>query len=109
MKCSRWLCAAAAAMMAVFSLSGHADERAIRQVFKTKLPSAQVISVEKLRYADLYEVAVQGNEGYRVFYTDALGQIMLMGTLIETRTDRNLTEERLRKLSAIDWNKLPFQ
>ncbi len=92
-----------------FSLAASADEQTIRQVFKTKLPSAQMISVEKLRYADLYEVAVQGNEGYRVFYTDALGQIMLIGTLVETRTDRNLTEERLRKLSAIDWNKLPFQ
>ena len=86
-----------------------ADEQTIRQVFKTKLAGAQVISIEKLRYADLYEVAVQGDEGYRVFYTDALGQIMLVGTLVETRTDRNLTEERLRKLSAIDWNQLPFQ
>ena len=92
-----------------FSMAASADEQTIRQVFKTKLPSAQVISIEKLRYADLYEVAVQGNEGYRVFYTDALGQIMLIGTLVETRTDRNLTEERLRKLSAIDWNQLPFQ
>lgn len=103
-----WVCAVAAAIT-TFSMAASADEQTIRQVFKTKLPSAQVISVEKLRYADLYEVAVQGNEGYRVFYTDALGQIMLIGTLIETRTDRNLTEERLRKLSAIDWNKLPFQ
>lgn len=92
-----------------FSMAASADEQTIRQVFKTKLPSAQVISIEKLRYADLYEVAVQGNEGHRVFYTDALGQIMLIGTLVETRTDRNLTEERLRKLSAIDWNQLPFQ
>ncbi len=103
-----WICAAAAAIT-TFSMAVRGDEQMIRQVFKAKLPGAQVISVEKLRYADLYEVAVQGNEGYRVFYTDALGQIMLIGTLIETRTDRNLTEERLRKLSAIDWNQLPFQ
>lgn len=102
-----WFCAVAAAIT-TFSMVASADEQAIRQVFKTKLPSAQVISIEKLRYADLYEVAVQGNEGYRVFYTDALGQVMLVGNLIETRTDRNLTEERVRKLSAIDWNKLPF-
>lgn len=103
-----WFCAVAAAIT-TFSMAASADERTIRQAFKTKLPSAQVISVERMRYADLYEVAVQGNEGYRVFYTDALGQIMLIGTLIETRTDRNLTEERVRQLSAIDWNKLPFQ
>ena len=103
-----WFWAFAAAITS-FAVAARANEETIRQVFKTKLPSAQVISVEKLRYADLYEVSVKGNEGYRVFYTDGLGQIMLIGTLIETRTDRNLTEERLRKLSAIDWNKLPFQ
>ena len=103
-----WFCAVAVAVTA-FSMAARADEQTIRQVFKIKLPGAQVISVEKLRYADLYEVAVQGNEGYRVLYTDAAGQIMLIGTLIETRNDRNLTEERLRKLSAIEWNKLPFQ
>lgn len=33
---------------------------------------------------------------------------MIVGNLIDMRTDRNLTEERLRKLSAIDWNQLPF-
>ena len=98
----------AAAVAIAFSLAASADEQTIRQVFATKLPSVHVIGVEKLRYADLYEVTVQGNEGYRVFYTDALGQIMLIGTLVETRTDRNLTEERVRKLSAIDWNQLPF-
>lgn len=103
-----WFCAVAAAIM-TFPMAARADEQTIRQVFKKQLPGAQVISVEKLHYAELYEVAVQGNEGYRVVYTDALGQIMLIGTLIETRTDRNLTEERVRKLSAIDWSKLPFQ
>ncbi|MGH8620560.1 MAG: DsbC family protein [Burkholderiales bacterium] len=80
----------------------------MRQVFKSKLPNAQVIGVEKLRYADLYEVTVKGDKGYAVFYTDALGQVMLIGNMIETRTDRNLTEERVRSLSAIDWSKLPF-
>ena len=92
-----------------FSLAAHADEQVIRQLFKSKLPNSQVISVEKLRYADLYEVAVRGSEGYRVFYTDALGQVMFVGNLFETRTDRNLTEERVRKLSVIDWKALPFQ
>jgi thiol:disulfide interchange protein DsbC len=89
-------------------MAASADEQAIRQLFKSKLPNTQVISVEKLRYAELYEVTVQGDKGYAVFYTDALGQVMFVGNLIETRTDRNLTEERVRKLSAIDWNKLPF-
>jgi thiol:disulfide interchange protein DsbC len=99
------------AITAAFALSldARADEQAIRRVFKSKVPNAQVIAVEKLHYADLYEVTVLGSEGYALFYTDALGQVILIGKLIETRTDRNLTEERLRKLSAIDWSQLPFQ
>lgn len=81
----------------------NADEQTIREAFKSKLPGAQVISVEKLRYADLYEVAVKGSEGYRVFYTDAQGQVMLIGDMIETRTDRNPIEELValgRRLGA---------
>lgn len=108
MNFSKWFCAAAAVAVAAISLAARADEQAIRQVFKSKLPNSQVIGVEKLRYAELYEVTVQGDQGYAVFYTDAQGQVMLIGNMIETRTDRNLTEERLRKLSAIDWNQLPF-
>ena len=107
---NRWLygCAVATAIT-TFSMAAPADEQTIRQVFRTKLPSTQILDVKKLRYGELYEVSVQGDKGYAVFYTDALGQVMLVGNLIETRTDRNLTEERVRKLSAIDWNKLPFQ
>jgi len=100
---------AVVAGVTAYSPGAFPDEQAIRQVFKSKLPNTQVTSVEKLRYADLYEVTVLGDKGHAVFYTDALGQIMLVGNLIETRTDRNLTEERMRKLSAIDWNSLPFQ
>jgi len=103
------LCVAAVGAAISFSPAARPDEQTIRQVFKAKLPNTQVIGVEKLRYAELYEVTVLGDRGHAVFYTDALGQIMLVGNLIETRTDRNLTEDRVRKLSAIGWNKLPFQ
>lgn len=99
----------AAAVAIAFSQPASGNEQTIRQVFRTKLPSTQLIGVKKLPYGDLYEVSVRGDRGYAVFYTDAQGQVMLVGNLIETRTDRNLTEERVRQLSAIDWNQLPFQ
>lgn len=108
MKRSRWVFAITAAALALLASSSLADEQAIRSVFKAKLPNTTVLSIQKLRYADLYEVSVQGSEGYAVFYTDALGQVMLIGNLIETRTDRDLTEERLRALAKVDWNGLPF-
>ena len=100
---------AAVGTAVVFSPAARPDERTIREVFKSRLPNSQVIGVEKLPYAGLYEVTVLDDRGHAIFYTDTLGQVMLIGKLVETRTDRDLTEDRLRKLSAIDWNQLPFR
>ena len=109
-------------MSRAFSLSGivaaaaltvaataFADEQAIRQALKARIPNAEVLSVQKLPYAGLYEIAVRRGDDTAIYYSDALGQVIIVGNLIDMRTDRNLTEERLRKLSAIDWNQLPFQ
>ncbi len=108
MKRSRRLCAIAAAATLVVSLPGFADEQAIRQALRSRIPNAQILSIQKLPYAGLYEIAVRRGDDTAIYYSDALGQVMIVGTLIDMRTDRNLTEERLRRLSAIDWNQLPF-
>jgi Disulfide bond isomerase protein N-terminus len=52
--------------LALLALTAHADERVIRKVFKSKLPDAKVLSVQKLPYAGLYEVAVQREDGARI-------------------------------------------
>jgi thiol:disulfide interchange protein DsbC len=103
-----WLCAVTVGIV-TFSMAARADEEAIRTALKSRIPGAQVISIQKLPYAGLYEVAVRRGANTAIYYSDALGQIMIVGELIDMRTDRNLTEERLRKLSAIDWNELPFR
>lgn len=103
-----WTCTIAVAAT-TFSIAARADEQAIRQALGSRIPAAQIISIQKLPYAGLYEIAVRRGEDTAIYYSDALGQIMIVGNMIDLRTDRNLTEERLRKLSAIDWNQLPFQ
>ena len=101
---------AAALALAFFSTASQADERAIRDVFRNTVPNVKVLSVQKLPYAGLHEVVVERTDGIRIYYTDAKAQIVLAGAnLIETRTQRSLTEERLRRLNAIDWSALPFQ
>lgn len=85
------------------------DEQAIRRVLGAKLGGAKIVSVQKLPGVDLYEVAVMREGGYAIFYTDALAQYFISGNAVDVRSGRNLTEERLRKLSAIEWNQLPFQ
>ena len=101
---------AAVAVLALVPLTAHTDERAIRTVIKEKVPDAQIVSIQKLPYAGLFEVAVRRDGTNEVYYTDALANVILVGAnAIETRTDRSLTEERLRKLSAIAWKDLPFR
>ena len=107
----RRFCAALTALTVVF-FAGAAwpDEQAIRKVLKAKLPDAKVLSVKRLPYGGLYEVAVRQGDQPRVFYTDAEARIVVIGAnVIETATDRSLTEERLRQLTSIDWNTLPFK
>lgn len=92
----------------VSSMTAHAEEQAIRKALRARIPEAQIISVQKLPYAGLYEVAVRRGNDTAIYYSDALGQVMIVGNIVELRTDRNLTEERLRTLTAIDWKQLPF-
>ncbi len=96
-------------ILAMIGTAGQADEQQIRTVFQAKIPGTKVLSILKLPYAGLYEVSIQGPNGPAVYYSDASAQVLFIGNLIETRTERNLTDERLRKLSAIDWKGLPFQ
>jgi thiol:disulfide interchange protein DsbC len=53
----------------------------------------------------LYEVRI----GSEILYTDEQGNHLIQGSLIDTRTRANLTEERIEKLTAIDFSTLPFK
>jgi len=42
---------------------------------------------------------VRGEGGARIFYTDAKATVLVDGSIIDARTGRNLTEERLREVA----------
>jgi thiol:disulfide interchange protein DsbC len=67
----------------------------------TNLPKIDEIS--KTPMNGLYEVRM-GND---VMYSDAEGNFLIQGALIDVRQKRNLTEERMEKLSAIPFDQLP--
>ena len=85
-----------------------ADEAAIRRVIEEKL-GARVVSIQPAAVEGLYEVHFQSREGPRIVYTDENAAHIFVGELYEARRDRNLTEERLRRLSAIDFGTLPLE
>lgn len=80
-----------------------ADEADIRKAMEAKL-GTKVESVTKAGYLGLYEVFADGN----IVYTDEKGTAIIVGPLIDGKTMKNVTEERVRKLTAIRFGDLPL-
>lgn len=84
-----------------------AQEAAIRKNLPQRFPELKVIDeVSKTPIAGVYEIRVNGTE---VYYTDAQGDYLMVGNLYDTKQRRNLTEERIDKLTAIKFDSLPFK
>jgi thiol:disulfide interchange protein DsbC len=84
-----------------------AQEAAIRKNLADRLPAfSKIDEVSKTPMNGLYEIRVNDSD---IFYTDAEGNFLVQGNLIDTRAKRNLTEERVEKLSAIDFGALPLK
>jgi thiol:disulfide interchange protein DsbC len=98
--------AAAALLAAGWIVSAQAQEAAIRKNLGERIPRLQKIDeISKTAMPGLFEVRV----GSDLFYTDAEGNFLIQGELIDTRLQRNLTEERTDKLLAIDFAALPLK
>ncbi len=81
-------------------------EGAIRRALGDRLPSlGRIEEISRSPLPGLYEVRV----GTDLFYTDAEGNYLITGYILDTRARRNLTEERIEKLLAIDFDELPLR
>ncbi|MHB1123072.1 MAG: DsbC family protein [Ramlibacter sp.] len=100
--------AALAATLAAALLAGplQAQEATIRKNLAERVPQFQKIDeIRKTEMPGLYEVRI----GTDLLYSDAEGNFLINGQLIDTRSKRNLTEERMEKLMAIDFSALPLK
>ena len=101
----RPLFAVLAALMLGSTLAATAGEAEIRKNLPARLPQFPAIDeVTKSPVPGLYEVRVNGAQ---IFYTDEQGNYLLQGNLIDVKERRNLTEERIEKLSQVAFDKLP--
>src|SRR5450830_1724851 len=88
-------------------LSANAQETTIRKNLLERVPQmGKIDEVSKSPMPGLYEIRVNDTD---IFYTDAEGNFLLQGNLIDTKLRRNLTEERVDKLTAIHFNSLPLK
>ncbi|KQT14145.1 DsbC family protein [Ramlibacter sp. Leaf400] len=91
---------------ALLAGAAFAQEATIRKNLLERLPQiGKIDEVTKGPAAGLYEVRV----GSDIFYTDAEGNYLIEGQVLDLRTRRNLTEERQNKLLAIDFDSLPLK
>ena len=93
------------ALAALWATEANADEADIKKAMEAKL-GAKVESVSKSGYLGLYEIYADGN----ILYTDEkMTAFIAGGQLIEGKTMKNVTEERMRKLTAIKFSELPLE
>jgi thiol:disulfide interchange protein DsbC len=94
--------------IALLATSTWANEAQIRKVLEPKLGGAKIEGVQPAPVPGLWEVRLRTERGLRILYTDATAAYVIDGSIHELRTNRDLTEERLRKLNAIKFESLPF-
>jgi len=102
-----WLATALLALSVTGTVWAQGQEATIRKNLSERIPQIPKIEeVTRSPMAGLYEVRLSTNE---IYYSDAEGNFLIQGSLIDTKSRRNLTEEREAKLGAVDFNTLPIK
>ena len=95
------------AALAAAAAMAQADEASIRKNLAERIPQLkQIDEVNKTAVPGLYEIRVNGTE---IFYVDAEANHLIQGNLIDTKQRRNLTEERVEKLTMVAFDSLPMK
>ena len=90
----------------LFAAAVQAQEATIRKHLSERIPQlAKIDEVSKTPMPGLFEVRM----GTDIIYTDAEGNFLIQGSLIDARQKRNLTEERTEKLLAVAFDSLPLK
>lgn len=87
------------------AFSAQAGENEIRKSLQNGFPNiGKIEHVVKTPYSGLYEVILND----QLMYTDAQGQYLFEGSVIEVKSRRDVTEERRRQLFTVEFDKLPL-
>jgi thiol:disulfide interchange protein DsbC len=82
-----------------------ADEASLRKAIEAAYPKVHIESITKTNYAGLYEVFLDG----QIVYTDEKFSFLIAeGRLVEPRTRRDITGERMDELTKVNFATLPF-
>ncbi len=79
-------------------------ETIIKRTLESRLGGVKIEAVAKTPYLGLYEVRLDGE----ILYTDERINYIFSGNIIDAKNMQNITEKRLRDLTAIKWENLPL-
>jgi thiol:disulfide interchange protein DsbC len=88
-----------------FSCTVEATPEAVKAELAKKYPAITAERITKTTYANLYEVFT----GTEIFYTDEKVTFFVAGEIIDAVSRKNVSQDRLNRLTAIPFNELPFQ
>lgn len=94
--------------LALLVPAAQAGEAEIRKSIESNFPGTKVKEVGKAPMAGMFEVIMDARQGPMVAYTDDKGQYVLVGDLLDVKAERNLTRERMDKLTEIKFDSLPL-
>ncbi|HUO43974.1 MAG TPA: DsbC family protein [Burkholderiales bacterium] len=86
------------------ALAGDIIEAGIKAALQKRRPEIPVDNVTKTPIAGLYEVFAGG----QLYYTDAQAHYILDGQLFDLERNVSLSDERLKQLTAINFDQLPL-
>jgi len=106
MTANSMLLATGLTLLSAFATTVMADEASVKKAIESAYPKFKVESVTKTGYAGLYEVFMGG----QIIYTDEKTSFLIAeGRLVDVKTKKDVTGERLEELTKVDFSSLPLE
>ncbi len=94
------------AALALVGCTAQANEDTIRKNLGAALPKdIKLDEVRQTPIPGLWEVRI----GTEIRYTDASGQYLIEGEMLDLKNRRNLTQDRITKITMVDFSTLPLK
>jgi thiol:disulfide interchange protein DsbC len=90
------------------SSTAQASDKEIRKSIETNFPGTKINSITQSPLSGLFEVVTESPQGPLVIYSDSKGDYVMLGELLSVASKRNLTREKMDKLTEVKWDKLPL-
>ncbi len=89
----------------LFASCALADEASLRKAIEAAYPKVRIENITKTPYAGLYEIFLDG----QIVYTDKKFSFLIAeGRLVDPKTKRDITGERMDELTKVDFAALPL-